>query len=247
MTHIYDRMIVKKRLEPRLFEILARAEATATHPNSKRMIKRMRERYASFSSGLTRLTVAHIPELARDDDGFASVQWERPVVLSDFKVPPPTGIGVAVAPTGETRLQAAHDGQQLYLRVMAKDSELAQAVTVGGQGQPEVWPRGDHIELWFRNPRDTFCLAFNASGAWYDARNYDRAWDAGGRLQVRRDGTGYEAIVTLPLAALGLVAGEETALQWFCVREVQHRSQEPEVATYLGGVLYRVFYPIAMQ
>ncbi len=247
MRYIYENMIVKKKLEAKLFDILTRAEAAAKNPDSKRMIKRMREGYASFSESLSRLVIADIPEMAHDGDSFESVQWGKPEGLNEFKVLPPTHIGPAKVPSQETSIKAARDDKNLYLRFTASDSKIASINTVKGDGKTEIWPKGDHIEFWLSGANGTFLFAFDAEGNKYDAKNLDRSWNSDWRLKVKKTDSGYEAIAVIPLANLGLVPKQETKTQWFCVREINHKDEIPEEATFKGSVLYRTFYPTLMQ
>ncbi len=244
MKSLYNQMILKKKLEPKLFNILARAEAAAQNPDSKRLIKRMREGFSSFSQAIIRLSVADIPEMELDGDSFESVQWGKPDVLGDFKVLPATHIGAAKLPSQETRIKAAHDGTNLYLRVTALDSKISSINTVQTEAQAEIFPKGDHIEFWLGGTNGGFLFAFDANGAKYDAKNLDRSWNSGWRLNVKKTDAGYEGIAVIPLASVGLVPKQETKLGWFCAREINHKDEVPEEATYGGSVLNRTFYPI---
>ena len=64
---------------------------------------------------------------------------------------------------------------------------------------------------------------------------------------MKKTDSGYEAIAVIPLANLGLVPKQETKMGWFCIREINHKDEMPEEATFKGSVLYRTFYPILMQ
>jgi hypothetical protein len=244
---IYESMILKKNLESKFFDILTRAEEAAKTTNSKRLIKRMREGYASFSEGISRLMVADIPEMAHDGQTFESVQWEKPESLNDFKVPPPTRIGDSKVPSQETRIKAAQDGKNLYLRFTAFDSKIAAINTVKSDAKTEIWPKGDHIEFWLNVPGTNYIFAFDANGNKYDSKNYDKSCNSAWQLKLKKSDSGYEAIAIIPLSDLGLAPKQETKMQWLCIREINHKDQKPEEATYKGGVLYKNFYPMVMQ
>jgi len=247
LFNIYDNMILKKKLETKLFDILARAEDAAKTPNAKRLITRMREGYAGFSEGISRLMVADIPEMAHDGGTFGSVQWEKPQSLNDFKVPPPTRLGPSKTPSQETRIKAAHDGKNLYLRFSAVDGKIGSVNAIKGDGKSEIWPKGDHLEFWLSGAGGSFIFAFNAEGLMYDAKNYDRSWNSAWQLNVKKTEGGYEGIAVIPLASLGLTPKQETKTQWFCIREINHQGETPEEATYKGSVLYQKFYPIIVR
>lgn len=244
---IYESMILKKNLESKFFDILKRAEDAAKNPNSKHLIKRMREGYAGFSEGISRLMVAGIAEMAHDGQTFESVQWEKPESLNDFKVPPPTRIGDPKVPSQETRIKAAQDGKNLYLRFTVFDSKIAAINTVKSDGKTEIWPKGDHIEFWFSGTGTNYIFAFDANGSKYDSKNYDKSWNSAWQLKVKKNDNSYEAIAIIPLSDLGLAPKQETKMQWFCIREINHKDEKPEEATCKGGVLYKNFYPLVMQ
>lgn len=247
MRHIYQNMIVAKRLEPKLMDILRRAEAAAKNPDSQRLIKRMREGYAGFTDGLSRLIVADIPEMAHDGDRFASVQWGKPQPLNEFMVPSQSRLGKPTPPSQETIMKAAQDGKNLYLRFTVTDSKIAQIQTVEASKDIEIFPKGDHIEFWLRNAETVWLLAFDANGTMYDAKNHDRSWDSEWRLKVEKNNGGYEAIAIIPLETFGLAGKQDTKLQWFCSREINHIDEKTEKVSYKGSTLYRKYYPIWMQ
>ncbi len=241
---LYDNMIVKKGYEEQMMNILAEAEKAAQNPNSKHLVKRMRERYASFSKGMNRLFVANAPEALTDGGSFSSLQWEKSETLDDFKVT--TRIGKVAEPSGYTSIKAMTDGRELLVRFTAEGNTSKQKVLVP-VGNTELWPLGDHVELWLAQGNDRYVFAFNSAGALYDAKNLDRNWSSNGKLEVRKDGTKWDAILRIPLETFKLAPKQKTNLQWFATRELTREDGSPEEISYAGKVLYNSFLQTVME
>jgi hypothetical protein len=77
ITTIYDKMIIQKGYEEEMMKLLSDAEKAAQNPNSKHLIKRMRERFELYSKGMNRFFVPHIPEAVSDGGSFDSIQWKN--------------------------------------------------------------------------------------------------------------------------------------------------------------------------
>lgn len=243
IAYNYEHMIVKKGLEARCRSLLERAEAAAQHPNSKALIRRHREQFASFSKAMNRLIVAGIPEMAHDGDRFESVQWEKPQALDEFRVV--RRAGELKEPAHRTVIKAAHDGRNLYVRCTA--FAAAGKASVPAPQLVESWPRGDHFELWFNQGATRHVFAFNRDGHKYDARNYDRSGNADWRVMTRPTADGWEAIAVIPQAALSLKPGEKTPLQWLALREIDLGGGKSEEVSYQGVPLYYRWFPIVVE
>ena len=241
----YNNLIVKKRLESKCLELLTEAEKAASHPNSKVMIRRMREQYAGFSKSMARLIVAAIPEMRADAGAFDSLQWKKPPVCDDFKVT--TRAGAAMDASETTAVMAAHDGKSLYIRFTASDEAVAKQNALLPVAGKERWPQGDHIEFWLFGGRDRYVFALNAHGAKYDAKNLDRRWGSGWELKVRKDKGGWEAVAVIPMSAFRFVSGKETHFRWFCTREISRTDGSAEQISYQGRPLYYRSFPIVIQ
>jgi len=245
LSGVYDGMVVKPGLEPQVKKFLAEAEAAATHPVSKTLVKRMRSRLAAYTKGMARMVVQHIEEMSFDGATFASVQWEKPEPLDDFRVT--SRRGKADEMTANTIIKAGHDKKNLYLRFTAVDPKVG-AVKTGPSGDGEIWPKGDHGEIWFSPNWSThYVFAFDSTGNVYDAKSLDRTWDSGWSVKTQRTGAGWEAIAVIPLKALGLKPGAKTGLKWFATRTVDHGDGAAEQRSYQGLPLYNKFFPIVME
>jgi len=242
---VYKGLIVDPGLEKRCLQILTEAENAAKHPHSKEMIRRMHARYSGFSKDLARLVVAHIPEMQGEANDFDSLQWEKPSLNDDFRITSRAGEPEEAALA--TSVQAARDGDSLFLRFRAEDPNPGnrnQHLPVAGQ---ERWPLGDHIEFWIFSGRDEHVFAFNSKGTTYDAKNLDRNWDSGWTLDVRETNSGWEAIAKLPLSLFNFEPGRKTGVRWFCTREVNHEGSEPQHLSYQGKPLYYRNFPIVIE
>ena len=241
IANAYKGLIVTPGHEKACFRLLDEAQKATEHPHVRTLIQRMRAQFAGFSKQLARLVVARIPEIGGDKGDFDSLQWEKPMPSDDFKLTTRT-TGAAETPQ-RTEIKAAHDGRSLYLKFTASGRPPTASGTAASAGNREVWPSGDRMEFWLFQGRESRVFAFNARGDHYDARNLDRSWDSGWKLQTRQTKTGWEAVVTLPLAALKLTPGKTTAWRWFCTRRVAGTTP----ISYQGHPLYYRDFPVIIE
>jgi hypothetical protein len=245
ISGVYKGLIVDRGLETECMRLLKEAEAAAQHPHSKIMIRRMREQYEGFGKDLARLIVADVPEMRGEAKDLDSLQWEKPVVNDDFKLTTRES-ELSDAPQS-TRLQAARDGETLYLRFRLEDSNVSGQNALMPIADREHWPRGDHVEFWLFDGGVDYVFAFNANGVKYDARKLDRSWDSDWELQVRQTETGWEAIAALPLSTFQFAPGQPTNFRWFCTREISHTEGEAKHVSYQGKPLYYRNFPIVIE
>lgn len=245
IAHVYKGLIVDRGLEPECMRLLNEAQAAAKHPNSKTLIRRMRERYIGFSKDMGRLIVANVPEMVVDGGAFDSLQWEKPPACDNFQVTTRTGSPVEASET--TTVKAAHDGKNLYIRFAASDQAITDLKTMVPVAGPERWPQGDHIEFWVFGGRDRYVFALNAAGVKYDAKNYDRRWESRWELKVHKGENGWEAVAIMPMSVFGFEPGEETHFRWFCTREISRADGTVEQISYKGHPLYYRNFPIVIQ
>jgi hypothetical protein len=245
ISGVYKGMIVEPGLEKECLRLLREGEAAAQHPESKIMIRRMREQYEGFSKDMARLIVADIPEIRGEADDFDSLQWEKPSVCDDFKLTNRTG--EAVDASQGTELQAVHDGESLFLRFRVDEPDVDGLNALKPVAGEERWPAGDHVEFWLFGGGKRYVFAFNAKGAHCDAMDLDRGWDSGWQLNVRQIESGWEAIAEIPLATFQLAPGEKTDFQWSCHREISRANGESEDISYQGHPLNYRKFPIVIE
>ncbi len=243
IASVYEGLIVDRGLEKECMRLLTEAEAAAQHPHSKIMIRRTREQYEGFGKEMARLMIANIPELHGEADDFDSLQWEKPIVNDDFKL---VTRGIQDPETfSSTKLQAAHDGESLFLRFRLGDPPPAGAAS--SASNTEHWPKGDHVEFWIFGGGAHYVFDFNADGVQYDAKNLDRNWDSNWKLKVRSTPAGWEAIASIPLSTFQFAAGQPTNVRWFCTREIHRSEQESNDVSYQGKPLYYRNFPIVVE
>lgn len=243
-AYVYDETIVKHGKERECLKLLADAEKATENQNSKTLIRRMLAVINSYHLKQAVLRVANVPEMSHDGDSFDSIQWEKPEALDDFKIV--RRIGEYQTPPLRTELKAASDGKHLYLRVTAHDAAADKIEAAPRVEAVESWPKGDHVEIWLETScRFVFALASN--GNTYDAKNLDRYWNSGWRVVTRKTNEGWEAIAVIPLEALGVKAGQESTLKWFCVRSVNHVGAPPVTVSYQGQPLFRKNFPLVFE
>ncbi len=242
---VYKGMIIDQGLEKECLRLLKEGEAAAKHPESKIMIRRMREQYEGFSKDLVRLTVANIDEIRGQSGDFDSIQWEKPDVCDDFKLTSRDGNSID-APY-QTKLQAVRDGNKFVLRFQMEAPSASSENALPPRPDKEIWPEGDHVEFWLLRGNDQYVFSFNSKGTKYDAKNLDRNWDSQWDLKVRESEEGWEAIASIPLSTFDFKSGEESAFKWSCHREVKLPDQESTHISYQGHPLYYRKFPILIE
>ena len=178
-------------------------------------------------------------------DTFECIQWEKPQEADDFRIL--RRAGEHRMPEDATTLRAAHDGQRLYLRFTARDSRVDAVQAAPRTEGEELWPRGDHIELWLKRGRTRHVFALNVNSSVYDAKELDRDWDSGWRVLTRRVAAGWEAIAVIPMESLGMRPDQRTGWTWYCSREIRHAGRRPIEVSYQGTPLYRKDFPVVIE
>ncbi|MCM8540034.1 MAG: DUF4838 domain-containing protein [Lentisphaeraceae bacterium] len=242
---VYEGMIVKQGLQKKCMSLLEKAEKAALHPNSKIMITRMKDRYKEFAKKAARLVVDKIDELGHDGHTFSSVQWEKPEVMSDFKIT--TRLGEAKESPYKTEIEAAHAGNKLYIRIAAYDDKIAQISSLPKDDSKERWPKGDHMEIWFKQGNQHYTFAFDSNGNKYDAKEYDSTWNSDWKVITQKGPDRWESILIIPLKSIGLKAGQKSNIQWMTTREINHGDSKPVNISYQGQVLYKKYFPLVLD
>ena len=245
LSGVYEGMIVKRGLEKKCMSLLDKAEKAAVHSNAKTMISRMKDRYKGFAKQAARLYVEKIDELSHDGHTFGSVQWEKPQVMSDFKIT--TRVGEVKESPYKTEIEAAHSGGKLYIRVAAFDNDMAKIKSLPIDSSKERWPKGDHMELWFRQGNTHYIFAFDSNGNKYDAKEYDSRWSSDWKVITQKGKDRWEAILIIPLKSIGLKEGQKSNLSWMASREINHGDSKAVNISYQGQVLYKKYYPLVLD
>ena len=242
--YIYDSLIVRKGLEKQCLGALQNALKTARHPNSRIMIERIYNNLRSVNQDMGKLMIANIPEMFQDGETFESVQWEKPLEMTEFKKP--LLYKVPNSPSQDTQIRAGHDGKNFYVRFDASDSYVA-AIDAVEPLPTENFLLGDHIEFWLYQGGDSYVFAFNCNGSKYDAKNLNKEWNSNWKLNTRKTKAGWNAIITLPLKDFGLAPGKQTSLKWSALRQIKHNGEESETSVYKGMSLHYKKYPIIVE
>jgi hypothetical protein len=177
--------------------------------------------------------------------GFDSPLWEKACKLNDFRLSSIWNWGEPTPARAPTEVAVLHDGTTLYFRYTAHVTNGVP--TRMPKGAADIWPVGDHGEIVLRTPRDTFLFAFDGSGNTYDARALDRRWNSEWRVQARAEGTRWEAIAAIPMAAIGFTPeGKGAGLSLLILRQAEVDGVQEESALN-GGILGRSQYPMIME
>ena len=144
--------------------------------------------------------------------------------LDDWKDVPAHGCfterRVAVLDDDASKVYVAHDAGNLYVGFRcpvdeALHNDPTHVMYPTGQFLANTSARDgdvyadDYVEFAIRNKDGhTYRFALNAKGALFDSRDGDRSWNADAKYISRSDFTDWTAEFTVPLAQLGLAAGD---------------------------------------
>ncbi len=183
--------------EQNLRALLDEAEKAAKHPVSRKLVQLAR---AAFDAGCG-LKSRIIVKKTGAEPGFDSPDWKETSVFSDFstfahrEIPFPAATSVAML----------HDAKNLYIKVNCAEASPPDPQAKGGVF--DQWIPGDFVSLHFAGSRkkNLHTLSFDRYGNTFDARRSERKWNSGMKVEYRRGETSWEALVTVPLAALEYV------------------------------------------
>ncbi len=177
-------------------------------------------------------TIPRLPELAAERWNFESPLWERGALLADFKVPSVDGKPATPAKQ-QTKVHLAHDGDHLFVRFTAFDTNMANVKAAALDEFADAFPQGDRGEIWI-TIHATAVFTFDPNGNKFDARAYDRTFFSGFQVKSRKLEDRWETIAVFPLSAL-LRNQPTKQLNMTFVRHVASGEGDPERSTASHG------------
>lgn len=176
-------------------------------------------------------TIPQIPQLAREAWNFQSPLWEKAAKVDGFAVPAQGGAKPAPA-SQATEVRLAHDGTNLYVRYTAFDTEMAKVKAGELDEFADVFPQGDHGEIWAGG--DMTVLAFDPNGNKYDAQHFDRGYFSGFLVKSRKLADRWETILVIPLKAILYRGKVASKVSLAFVRHLDHGEKTPQRSTASG-------------
>jgi len=228
---------------------LEEAEKRATHPGSQTIIKRLKAEWLANAGSLERNAIPRISqgeaELAVSE--FGATLWEEGAIFDDFQRPRNWRWGACERAVAGTDIRMLNDGRYLYVRCTADPGDLGE-MTLMPAAPRDTWPIADRVELYLENKSGQYLFAFDGNGNQYDAKYFDRRWNAGWQLRCRKTANRWEAIAVIPLDALQYhPEDEDAALSIFIIRNAV-AGQRVEECSFRGGILrQRAKYPLIIK
>jgi len=135
----------------------------------------------------------------------------------------------------------AHDAKNLVVLCRCDDPNPEKLFGIPQDKAKEIWPRGDHMEYFFSDPKrqDRFVqFAINCNNTALDRDNIvSEKWNSKWQHKVRKTKKGYEVITVFPLSDLNVNLGTRTPLRGLFFRTVSHNGdrKDSELSTWGGG------------
>lgn len=252
--------ITKPKLDGKLKKHLEDALAAAKHPKSKELIARQIKHLnawveAAANDKTVRMNVPVVADSKNIMESFGSPIWDKAGATGDF----------IVADQGPNRGKKAkfrstarllHDRANLYIYYQCYTPDMKNlAVSVSKDPSIESIPRGDIMEF-FLGHADTgiyYQFMFDAGNpdpkldVIYDAKGQDNAWTCGWKRVVKRYDDRWEAIVKIPLDAIGLNVTQNNKLLFHPIRGKYYTYEQNgkkrtsrEMASWSGGWVHQM-------
>ncbi|MDD4098546.1 MAG: DUF4838 domain-containing protein, partial [Lentisphaeria bacterium] len=233
--------ILGKKIDDACRAALSRAEKDAVHPDSLRLVQANR---AVFEQWLARAAEEKLdtvrvpfirltPETAPGFDLSAGV-WQQAAGL-----PPLLLMGHAPLKSQyETTIRILQDGRHFLIGCSVRKAPATIWARHPAGTAHDVFPSGDHIELFFSHPRDGYYqLAYDVNGNRYDGRLTDASWNTPvpWEVKTRVDDNGWSSIAKIPFAAVNFEKLVSNKLRFLFFLTNLDDQRKAEHSTWGGG------------
>ena len=232
----------KKLIAPcRAALIEAEKLAAGELPQVQEIVKRHRKQFEEWVKLAPtflkpEIVVPYSKDAAKAFD-FNSAEWKKATVipalsLLDFP---------RKKPSQHTEVRLIHDRKNLYIRMDCYTTK-ADKLYAQKYRKAEVWPRGDHVEIFFNGGLGVngyYHFAVDCHGNMYDAMNFDNSFNSGWRAIAKRSGKGYVTISALPLDKLGVELSQNNRLAGMFHRGILQDKKHAEDCTWNGGTVHQ--------
>ncbi len=197
---LYEGLLVKPGNEQAARALLVEAVAAARHPQAQAMVRRTLAHFDQYRESLGRQVVPQVEEARQEWNDAVSPHWEKALALGPFKKVDDWRRFEGAPADHRTEVRFMHDGEQLFIRVVARDDAPGEAVAPP-KVETERFPNGDRFELVCRDGRSRrryFAAGLNGN------RYADPKTDAPWRVEsvVRPDA--WIALIAIPLSEFHL-------------------------------------------
>lgn len=233
--------LLGKKIDGACRTALARAERDAVHPDALRLVKANR---AVFEQWLVRaagekLDAVRVPLIglaAGADPGFdfSAGVWQRAAVL-----PPLQLMGHAPLKSQyDSTIKILQDGRHFLIGCSVRKAPTTIWARHPAGTAGDVFPSGDHIELFFSQPRDGYYqLAYDVNGNRYDGRLTDASWQTPVPWEVKTKvhDSGWSSIAKIPFAAINFEKLVSNKLRFLFFLTNVDETRKAEHSSWGGG------------
>ncbi len=206
------------------FEALCEAENLAQHPHSKIMIQRLKAQWLLAKS---KAGVNTVPQMSREEKFMepSATCYETSLVLDMFAVPGYFDWGKTVPPKYATELRLLSDGEKLYIRVDAKNPNAVFRKKAG-----DAAPSGDLVQIVLQIGRGRHSFTLDGEGNFHTSKSYESK----PVLAVAKNKSGYQAVLALPFASLGIDLKNTMTFPSIAVIRRAYDGKTEEISTLSG-------------
>lgn len=228
---LFREFFIKTRLVPKARGLLVQAEKMAREPQRRVLLQRMLKKFDQLQSSLGQHRVPAVEESTQEWTEVSSTHWEKSLLFKNFmKVSDWRSFARDTAAEQQTQASFMQDGEFLYIRVQAFDSDPSAVVVVPFQQQP-CFPNGDRVELLF-GTRPRLYVALGPNGTFYSRPELSQ-W----RHQVVKQSDGWVALMAIPFKELPF-DNQSGLLPMRVGRVFRLRGEEREESSFNGASLY---------
>lgn len=236
--------ICKKGLEKPCREALEEAAKQANQPNIRKMVDLQRERFEGWMKNASlymnpELSVPYVAEASGAESPQSPV-WKKSISLEGLKVMDNPKLDSGY----KTEIQAMHDRKCLYVKYYCYDDKIRNVYAQQYLAGREVWPKGDHIELFLdgdQKGKSYYHFAADCNGNRYDARAYDSKWNSSWKIRHGTEKDGYWVICIIPLKDIGVNLSMDNRLKGLFYRSYHHGGKDgaAESSSWNGGAVHQ--------
>ncbi len=236
--------ICGKGLEKPCREALEEAAKQANQPNIRKMVGLQRERFEDWMKNASlymnpELSVPYVVDAAEAQTPRSPL-WEKSASLKALKVMNHPKLD----PRHPTEINLMHDRRNLYVKYECRDDKIGDAYAQKYLDGREVWPKGDHIELFLdgdQQGKNYYQFAADCNGNQYDGRAYDSKWNSSWKMLHGKTKEDYWVICAIPLKDIGVNLSMNNRLKGLFYRQYSHNGKDgqEEHSSWNGGAVHQ--------
>ncbi len=230
--------IHSKKLTEKCRAALAKAEKDAVHPLSRQLVQDNRKVFEKWMAAADTSTANEltVPSLKCDSfPAFGQAVWESAARFPTLKLMNNNQLNSKY----QADCRVFHNGKDFYIGIeIKKDPATLYARNPAG-AKHDVFPNGDHVELFFANERDGYYhLAYDYHGNRYDAMITDAAWNTRWEVKTEKTADGWRSIARIPMTSINYEMLKNNKLRFLLFVANFGKEGQRELASWGGGITH---------